>query len=125
MAINKPKFRVVVAGSRGFDDLALLAKRMDKILGNISESRDIVIVSGGARGADETGEFYALSKGYDVERYPADWEKYGKGAGPIRNKEMLEIADAVVVFWDGKSRGTMNMKNITEDSGKPLRVIRI
>ena len=44
-----------------------------------------------------------------VAYFPADWDKYGKAAGFIRNEQMAQNADALVVFWDGKSRGTKNM----------------
>lgn len=67
------------------------------------------IVSGGASGADAHGETIAERIGVPVDRYPADWKKHGRSAGPIRNAEMAENADALIAIWDGKSRGTMSM----------------
>ena len=68
-----------------------------------------LVVSGTASGADQYGEIWARACGLSVDRYPADWTKHGKAAGPIRNRLMAENADALVAVWDGKSRGTRNM----------------
>lgn len=54
-------------------------------------------------------EKYAVEMGYEIETYPADWKKYGRAAGPKRNKEMVENSNAVVAFWDGNSRGTKSL----------------
>jgi len=79
---------------------------MDKILQN---QTSIEIVSGGAKGADQLGEQYAKENNYNLRIFPADWDKYGKKAGYIRNEEMAKYADACVCFWDGKSKGTKMM----------------
>ena len=100
-------FRVIIAGTRTFDDYDLLCKYVDIKLSNICQS--IEIVSGGARGADALGERYAKDRGYKLRVFPADWNKYGKRAGYLRNVQMAEYADALIAFWDGKSRGTANM----------------
>lgn len=68
-----------------------------------------VVLSGGARGADFMGEKWAQEKGIPVERYPADWEKYGLGAGPRRNVQMAKRADALVAFLGKAGKGTMDM----------------
>lgn len=78
------------------------------------------VVSGCARGADENGEMYASLFGIPVRKFPAYWNKYGRSAGPIRNKKMAEYADALIAVWDGESRGTENM--INEASKLGLRV---
>ena len=89
---------------------------------------EIIVISGCARGADSLGELYAKTKGYATgkmeERHPADWNKNGKSAGYIRNEQMAEVADALVAFWDGKSRGTANMIDNMNRLRKPVRVIR-
>ena len=59
---------------------------------------------------------------YRIERYFADWEKYGKSAGPARNKIMAEKVDYVICFWDGKSKGTRSMIEYTRISSKPLKL---
>jgi hypothetical protein len=67
------------------------------------------IVSGGARGVDRLGERYARKRGLPCKVFPAQWAKYGKSAGPIRNAEMAKYTDYGVAVWDGVSRGTANM----------------
>ena len=71
------------------------------------------IVSGGARGADTYAEEIAAELGIPTKIFPADWNKYGKGAGFIRNKEIVDYADAVVAFYYGSSpsRGAQNTIN--------------
>lgn len=114
-------FRVIIAGGRDFNDYALLEQKMDKLLKN---QDDIVVVCGMARGADSLGEQYAKSRGYTVYYYPAKWDKYGKSAGYRRNEKMAENADALVAFWDGKSRGTKHMIDIAISHNLNVRVIR-
>lgn len=105
-------YRIIIAGSRGFEDYECLKKHVEECLTSAPDrlqGKEIVIVSGAAHGTDALGERYAAEKGYKVERFPADWRKHGIRAGVIRNKEMAEIADALIPFWDGKSKGTANM----------------
>lgn len=116
------KFRVIIAGGRDFNDYQRLKDYMDWALQNIE--KEIIVVSGGARGADLLGEQYANERGYSVDLHPADWEKHGKGAGFIRNREMAENADALVAFWDGKSRGTEHMINFAKTHGLNVRIVR-
>lgn len=113
-------FKVVVAGSRGFNNYELLKIKLDSILAN---KKQVVIVSGTAKGSDELGERYAVEKGYPIKPFPANWAKHGKKAGYLRNREMAEYADAVVVFWDGISPGSKHMIDITQELKKPLRVV--
>ena len=117
-------FKVVIAGGRDFSDYDLLKKWCDYYLEKrIQSGEQIVIISGGARGADTLGEQYATEKGFTVDKHPADWNKNGKAAGYIRNKEMVDIADAVIAFWDGKSKGTSHTINLAESKGIPCKVI--
>lgn len=115
-------FRVIIAGGRDFDDYDLVVSTMDKLLQNITEP--ITIVCGMARGADTLGERYAISKGYEVARFPADWGKFGKAAGYKRNEQMAQNADALVAFWDGRSRGTKHMIDLTHKYNLRVRVKR-
>lgn len=109
MADKENTFRVIIAGGRDFNDYQLLKQKCDSFLANKSRDCRVIIVSGTARGADRLGEQYANERGYQVERYPADWDRDGNSAGPIRNAKMAENADALIAFWDGESRGTYNM----------------
>ena len=113
-------FKVIVAGGRDFSDYDLLKSKLDNLL----VDRDPVeIVSGTARGADKLGEFYAKRTQLAVALFPANWDLYGKSAGYRRNEEMAEYADALVAFWDGKSRGTKHMIDLANKSGIQVRVV--
>ena len=114
--------RVVVAGSRSFDDYDKLAYELDVVL---KGKKHITIVSGTARGTDRMGERYAAEHGMSIDQFPADWGAYHKGAGPIRNKEMVQSADAVVAFWDGKSTGTKNIIDCAMAENLPCVVIKV
>ncbi len=98
--------KTIIAGCRGFNDYNLLKEKVDYYRKDhvISE-----VVSGTARGADYLGEEYANENGIPIKSFPADWDNYGKAAGPIRNRQMAEYADVLIAVWDGKSKGTNNM----------------
>lgn len=113
--------KVIVAGSRDFKDYALLKEFLDKLV--IFRSDFAEIVSGTASGADKLGERYAQEHNLAIKRFPADWEKYGKAAGHIRNRQMAKYADACVVFWDGQSKGSANMAKVARELKLPLVVV--
>lgn len=118
-----PVFRLIVAGSRDFANYELLKQKCDSLLARKRLTHSIVIASGTARGADRLGERYAVERGYQVERFPADWERDGKAAGPIRNAHMAAHADALVAFWDGVSSGTKDMIERAMKRDLPVRVV--
>lgn len=115
-------FRVIIAGGRDFNNYYGLSQAMDRLLANVSD--EIIIMCGKARGADTLGEQYAKERGYKVRYFPADWDTYGKQAGFIRNEEMAKNADALVAFWDGKSRGTKSMIDLGYQYKLKVRVKR-
>lgn len=114
--------RVVVAGCRDYFDYEQARAFIHLCLQNIKEQYTLIFVSGGASGADRLGERYAHEHGYAIERFDADWDKYGKRAGPLRNEKMAQAADYVICFWDGKSRGTKSMIDFAKAYGKPLKI---
>jgi hypothetical protein len=114
--------RVIVAGGRNFHNYQLLKYKLRKIFDGRKPS-EIEIVSGGAEGADKLGEQFAKEHGCPVRRFDADWEKYGKSAGYIRNEEMAEYATHCVCFWDKRSKGTGHMIEIARRHGLPTRII--
>ena len=118
------KFRLVVAGGRDFNDFGLLTKYLDMVLKNAKGRSEIVIVTGKARGADALGEKYALLRGFTIQEHAADWDKHGKSAGYKRNEVMAKNSDATVAFWDGKSKGTEHMINLTRKYGNKLKVFK-
>ena len=112
-------FKLIVAGSRSFSDFDRLAADLDRLL--VRRFPDVEIVSGGAAGADALAERYARSRGLAFRAFPADWRRWGKLAGPIRNRQMADYGSAAVVYWDGRSRGTADM--ISSASAAGLRVV--
>ena len=115
----------MVAGSRDFNDYNLAKIHINACISRIREQYTLVFVSGGCRGADMLGERFAKENGFQIERYTADWDTYGKSAGPIRNKQMAEIADYVICFWDGKSQGTKSMVDFAKKLNKTVKIINI
>jgi hypothetical protein len=113
--------KVIIAGSRSFDDYKLLCDKCDAILSN---QRNVEIVCGMARGADLLGKKYAESRGYLVKEFPAEWDRLQKAAGAIRNLQMRDYADALICFWDGKSTGTAHMIKAAEAKGMKVRIIK-
>ena len=113
------KMKVIIAGSRAFQDYELLKSTCDKMLEHV---QDVEIVSGTANGADKLGEKYAAENGFPVKQFPADWANLGKRAGFVRNSQMAEYADALIAFWDGKSKGTKMMIEIAQKEGLLIKV---
>lgn len=123
------KYRLLIAGSRGFSDYEFLKEQVQehilKIHMLIYTDIDFVIISGSARGADQLGERFAKEHGYELETYPAEWDLYGKSAGYVRNKIMGDVCDSAILFWDGKSKGTKHMIDILEKQNKRYKLINI
>lgn len=113
--------RIIIAGSREYNNYEEAAKLIDKFIKDVNSS-NVVIVSGGAKGADKIGEEYAARNDLDCVVYKANWGKYGKQAGIIRNGEMAKNADCLLAFWDGESRGTYNMINTAKKRKLKVRV---
>ncbi len=80
------------------------------------------IVSGCAAGVDSLAIMLAKDYQYPCIEMPANWKKYGRGAGFIRNAEMAALADAAVILWDGKSNGTSNMIQLMQSANKPVSI---
>ena len=120
---DKKYFRVIIAGSRNFNNYELLKKECDSFLSDKKEKYNITIISGGARGADFSGEKYAKDEGFSLEVFPANWNKFGKSAGFRRNEQMAEVADALIAFWDGKSHGTKHMIEIMKNKNLLVKVV--
>jgi YspA, cpYpsA-related SLOG family len=126
--------RVIVAGSRTFDDYTLLSKTLVGIfIEKKLATHQVEIVSGGADGADKLGEKFvheAKKKNIPLKLkvMEAEWDKRGESAGFIRNKEMSLYAKSnpdgmCIVFWDGASKGTKGMIEIAKKDGLDLHII--
>ena len=114
--------KTIIAGCRDFTDYNLLKSKVDYYR---KDNAITEVVCGGATGADALGENYAVQNGIPVKGFPADWNKHGKAAGPIRNRQMAEYADCLIAVWDGKSRGTKNMIDEMNKLMKPVYIVWI
>jgi hypothetical protein len=111
--------KVIIAGSRNFNDYNLLKSSCDNLL---TQFNNIEIVSGTARGADKLGERYAREKGYSIKEFPANWN-LGKSAGYIRNDEMAQYSDMLIAFWDGTSKGTKHMIDLANKRSIKVEIV--
>lgn len=123
--------RVIIAGTREFNDAYLLFAIMDdyrRIAKEVGNDDNYEIVCGGARGADALGALWAYNRGLPVKHFLADWDKYGKSAGYKRNEKMAAYASErngmLVAFWDEKSKGTEHMINLAKEYGLEVRIIK-
>lgn len=119
------KLRLAVVGSRNFTGVAafaLLAAHLDRIQAS-AKGLELVIVSGGADGADSLAENWAHSRGCYVDIYKPDWKTHGRSAGFKRNTTIWANADAGIAFWDGESKGTQHSFGIAKRMGKPLTIV--
>lgn len=105
--------------------IAVVGSRNLKIdnLGDYLPAGTTEIVSGGARGIDTCAREYAKAHGLKLTEFLPDYERYGKGAPLRRNLEIIDYADAVFAFWDGKSRGTAYTIKKARAIGKPVHII--
>ena len=108
--------KLVIAGSRDLSvSVDFIAETLDKLKLFPTE-----IVSGGARGIDSCAQRYAQDQRMMFALFEADWNKNGKAAGPIRNLSMALYGDALLLIWDGKSKGSANMKSNMVALKKPV-----
>lgn len=110
--------KLIIAGTRTFDDYNLLKNSIDELELDIKE-----IVSGKSKGADLLGEQYANENLISIKEFPANWSKFKRAAGPIRNREMAEYADVLIAFWDLKSKGTKSMINLARKNNLKVYII--
>lgn len=108
--------KLIIAGSRHLDiPYVFIQWAIAKF--NLNESE---VVCGEANGIDRAGKSYAHWLNVPVKSFSADWKTHGRSAGPKRNKQMAEYADALLLIWDGKSAGSRNMKEQMEKLNKPV-----
>lgn len=115
--------KLIIAGSRG---VLPTVEEIQKAMADWDLwSRGYVeeVVSGTATGADRAGEVWADHSNVPIRRFPANWNRYGKAAGKLRNREMAEYADAALVFWDGMSSGSCDMVTRMVARKKPVYVV--
>lgn len=112
------ELRILVTGSRTLTDANLVARVLERAADGAGS---VTLVHGGARGADALAERYGRARGWSIERHNADWERFGKAAGMIRNSEMVRRgADVCVAFPVGESRGTRHAMRLAGRAGIPV-----
>ncbi len=113
----------LVCGGRDWSDRAAIYAPLLSIQRRPSTSR-FRLIHGGARGADAIAASIVADWDWDIIEFRADWECYGKAAGPRRNQTMLKVGrpHLVLAFWDGKSRGTLDMISRATRAGVPVRI---
>lgn len=114
--------KLIIAGSRTLTDIKEVVKAMDLALTSNPDYYATEVVCGMAKGADTLGKEWAEHRKIRVKEFPAQWEKFGGSAGHKRNREMGEYADAAVVIWDGKSKGSDGMIQVMKMLNKPCYV---
>ena len=105
--------KVAIVGSR-----TLIIKNIGDFLKDCDE-----IVSGGAKGVDTCAAAYARENGIKLTEFLPEYEKYGRGAPIVRNRQIVDYADKVLVFWNGKSRGSAYVIDYAKKMGKECCVV--
>lgn len=103
-----------IVGSRLFNDYEFMKRILDRFFSCK------IIVSGGAKGADNLAEKYAKENNIATIIFPAEWDRYGKSAGFKRNKIIVDNSDLIIAFWDGKSKGTANTIKLAREQNKEV-----
>lgn len=117
-SITQPR-RILVCGGRSFEDLDLMYDVLDEYTPPLGVDEPVVM-HGDARGADALAAQAALDLGFWVEAHPAEWKAHGKAAGPIRNRQMLDMKPDLVIAFPG-GRGTADCVGEAERRGIPVR----
>lgn len=112
---------ILICGDRNWNNFEIIEKFIKKLL------KGTIIIHGDCRGADKIAGYLAKKYGFEVIAFPADWDKYGKAAGPIRNRQMLIEGkpNLVVAFHNDieKSRGTANMVTQAKEMNVPVIIL--
>lgn len=120
-------FRILITGSRTWDNTAVIAKAMADAIVDAGASQDETIIVHGAcpRGADNIADILAQSWEANIETHAADWDTHGKAAGFIRNAEMVNLgADICLAFIKDNSKGASHTLDLATRAGIPVQVFR-
>ena len=115
---TKTNMKTAIIGTRTYDNYTQLCE----IISNL-EHKPSEIISGGATGADALAERYAKDNDLPLTIHLPNWKEYGKAAGPIRNKTIIEDCEQIVAMWDGQSKGTKHTIDTAKKIGKPTKVV--
>lgn len=112
--------KTIIAGGRDITDYKPVMRAIKKAA-SVGITVD-ELVCGMAPGVDMTGYWFAKMARIPIKEFPADWDHFGKAAGPMRNLQMSDYADSLIAVWDGVSRGTGHMIQVMRAKGKRLTV---
>ena len=118
----KNSYSIAIVGSRDYKNKSEAFSVLARLISGFNSNQKISFVSGGAKGADTFARDFAEEHGVEIKEILPDWDKYGKSAGFIRNKEIWENADFGLAFWDGESRGTKHSLEIAKKTHKSIIV---
>jgi hypothetical protein len=107
--------KLIIAGSRSISEHGELARAVQNTKLKINK-----ILVGNAKGVDTLAENYAAVMKIPCDVIEAPWDKYGRPAGHIRNEQLTDQADALLVVWDGKSTGTLSLITMMNKKNKPV-----
>lgn len=113
------QMKVIIAGGSTFDSIDYMNVCLDDMVDEIE-----VVVSGRGYGADALAEVFAIRNGLDLELFPANWGKYGANAGYDRWVRVFETQniDQIILFWNGKSKGTKTLKELAKIYNVPCEM---
>lgn len=120
--MTEPKpYRVLVTGSRNWENRLVIRSALDLV--HFAQGRCVLVSGACPTGADRMAEKHATYLRWTIERHPADWDRYGKAAGPRRNAEMVRLgADVCLAFIRDGSRGATHTARLARDHGIPTTV---
>ena len=105
--------KIAVVGSRN-----ITVTNIGKYISNCEE-----VVSGGAIGVDSCAAEYARENSIKITVFLPQYERYGRAAPIIRNKEIVDYSDKIIAFWDGHSKGTLSVIKYAQKTNKPCEII--
>jgi len=117
--------KTIIAGSR---NLGETTESISNIIDTIIKKTDykiLTILSGASGQVDNLAIDYAIKNNIEWYQYPADWNSFNRAAGPIRNLQMVNNADMLILIWDGQSKGSLDVKTKAEKKGLIIQEVRI
>ena len=117
------KYSLGIVGTRTFTNFRVFQSVLWRF--RLLDNQFYRIVSGGAKGTDTLARRYANIYNYPIRVYYPDWDKYGKAAGPIRNRYIVNDSDVILAFWDYQSPGTKSSINFAKSVGKKVHIFDI
>jgi len=118
--------RILITGSRNWPDRVAVANAIRQAWIDADKPYRVTVVHGGARGADYIADQFAKHMRFEIEQHVADWDKYGKRAGYVRNQQMVDSGiDICLAFIYNESKGATMCAKLAEEAGIPVKYWRM